>query len=534
MSSPINDLIAAIRARTAVVALDAPAAEELTTLETLASAIEDLKQGFEIFTWSEASGLQQLQLTESGITREDVLMAGGAGMAMNPVQSVLGHIRTGANKEPGVSRVFVLLDAHPHINGGSPAQSGSIRRVKELALTLKASATSVVLLGEGIKLDPSLDGLVPTIIIGLPEANSLRIALEQVLDDLEGTSHQMRPELVAEPEGADRCKTELVTAALGLTCEEFADALRLASFKGNGIDFEAAQVIRERKLQKLRRLGADFASAPDVVVGGLDQLMAWVNTRRKLLTPEAEALGMPLPKGLLLVGVPGTGKSLVAKSIGAAWGLPVMALDVGSLYGGVVGQTEQNVRKLLATADACAPCILLIDELEKALAGVSGHNGDGGVSQRLFGSLLSWMNDHQSRVFVVATANDITCLPPELKRKGRFDEIFVVGLPTSAERGQILRAHVDRQEIVLDPSAFTELVELTADFTGAEIGAVVQTAKVEQFCGTDGDIAAILRRCVEQAEPQFKGVAYDCAGVNARPASSPETPKRGKARTVIR
>ena len=209
MSSPINDLIAAIRARTAVVALDAPAAEELTTLETLASAIEDLKQGFEIFTWSEASGLQQLQLTESGITREDVLMAGGAGMAMNPVQSVLGHIRTGANKEPGVSRVFVLLDAHPHINGGSPAQSGSIRRVKELALTLKASATSVVLLGEGIKVDPSLDGLVPTIIIGLPEANSLRIALEQVLDDLEGTSHQRRPELVAEPEGADRSIIQL-------------------------------------------------------------------------------------------------------------------------------------------------------------------------------------------------------------------------------------------------------------------------------------------------------------------------------------
>ena len=534
MSTPIKDLIAAIRARTAVVALEAPAAEELTTLETLASAIEDLKQGFEVFTWSEASLLQQLQLTESGITRKDVVMDGGAAIAMNPAQGVLSHVRTVANKEPGVSRVFVLLDAHPHCNGGSPAQSGSIRRVKELALTLKKSAISVVLLGEGIKLDPSLDGLIPTITIGLPDADALRTALEQVLDDLEGTSHQMRLELVAEPESADRCKVELVTAALGLTCEEFADALRLAGFKGNGIGFDATPVIRERKLLKLRRLGADFATAPDVVVGGLDQLMAWVTTRRKLLTPEAEALGMPLPKGLLLVGVPGTGKSLVAKSIGAAWGLPVMALDVGALYGGVVGQTEQNVRKLLATADACAPCILLIDELEKALAGASGHNGDSGVSQRLFGSLLSWMNDHQSRVFVVATANDITRLPPELKRKGRFDEIFSVGLPTSTERGQILRAHVDRREIALEPADFAELVERTAGFTGAEIGAAVQTAKVEQFCGADGEITAILRRCVEQTEPQFKGVVYDCAGVNARPASSPETPKREKARTVIR
>jgi SpoVK/Ycf46/Vps4 family AAA+-type ATPase len=388
-----------------------------------------------------------------------------------------------------------------------------------------------VLLGEGVKLDPSLEGLIPTFTIGLPDAYALQETLEQVLSDLKGGPYELSEQL-ADPAAV---KASLVTAALGLTCEEFGAALRLAALKSNGIDGSAVEVIRDRKLAKLRRLGADFAPAPDVSVGGLDQLMRWINTRRKLLTPEAVELGMPKPKGLLLVGVPGTGKSLVAKSIGAAWGLPVMSLDVGALYGGVVGQTEQNVRKLLATADACAPCILLIDELEKALAGASGHNGDSGVSKRLFGSLLSWMNDHQSQVFVVATANDISQLPPELKRKGRFDEIFLVGLPTKAERQEILVAHLQQQEFAVTPAILSQLVELTTGFTGAEIGAAVQAARVERFCGAEGSEEELLRQCIEQVEPQFKGKVYNTGDVNARPASTPEAAgKSSKAVAMMR
>lgn len=516
----ITDLVASLRARTAVTALEAPAAEELTTLELLAQAIDALHQGHAIYTWSEASQLERLTLTSSGINREEQkLEAGGPMAAMNPLAGVLDHIRRVAQTEPGTSNLFVLCDAHPHLSGSNAAHSGTIRRIKELALTLKTTATSVVLLGEGLTLHSSLEGLVPTFTIDLPDANALSTALTQVLSDLDGTEWGMQ----LKGQDAAAVQAELVNAALGLTCQEFSDALRLAGFKGGGINHDAVAVIRERKLDKLKRLGADFAAEPDVTVGGLSELMEWVNTRRKLLTPEAMELGMPLPKGLLLVGVPGTGKSLVAKSIGSAWGLPVMSLDVGALYGGVVGQTEQNVRKLLATADACAPCILLIDELEKALAGASGHNGDSGVSQRLFGTLLSWMNDHRSQVFVVATANDVSKLPAELKRKGRFDEIFAVGLPTSEERQAILAAHLDRQELQVSDELNNQLVDLTAGFTGAEIGAAVQTARVELFCGTeDLNADTALCRSVEQVEPQFRVKAYDIGDVNARPASKAE------------
>jgi hypothetical protein len=530
----IDDLVASLRARTPVVALEAPAAEELTTLESLALAIDALGQGHEVYTWSEAAGVEQLHLSESGINREPArLSAGAAGAmtAMNPVASVLNNIRDVVKAGPGIPRLFVLCDAHVHISGSSAAQSGAIRRIKELALTLKATAGSVVLLGEGIKLDSSLEGLVPTFTVGLPDAHALGGTLRQVIADLNGSPYGM----AATGADRDQLTAQLVNAALGLTCEEFSDALRLAGFKGHGIDAAAVDVIRDRKLAKLRRLGADFAPEPDVSVGGLEELMAWVKTRRKLLTPEAVELGMPLPKGLLLVGVPGTGKSLVAKSIGAAWGLPVMTLDIGSLYGSLVGQTEQAVRKLLATADACAPCILLIDELEKALAGAAGHNGDSGTSQRLFGTLLSWMNDHKSQVFVVATANDVSRLPPELKRKGRFDEIFVVGLPTSDERNAILQAHLSRQGLTPSEETTQHLVDLTAGFTGAEIGAAVQTAKVELFCSSDDlELDAVLRQCVEQIEPQFKVKAYDVGDVNARPASKPEQSRRTSRTAAIR
>ena len=528
--SVIKDLISAIRCRNAVVALDAPAPEELTVMEELAEDIESLGQHHQMFSWSEASGLTELGLAESGLTMLPIqLPPGNVASAMaGPVANILDHIKNEAMDEPTDKVVYVLCDAHVHINGGHN-QSGAIRRLKELALLLKRTSTSVVLIGENLTLDPSLDGLVPKFNVKLPDADALKATADGALLDL--TDSSFPPKI--ENDEISRLVDGLVNAGLGLTCQEFADAIRLAALKGNGLNFDATAVVLDRKLEKLRRLGADFAPAPDVSVGGLDLLMTWVQTRRKLLAPEAKANGVPFPKGILLVGVPGTGKSLVAKSIGSKWGLPVMSLDVGSLYGGIVGQTESNIRKLLETADACAPCILLIDEIEKALAGATGHNGDSGTSKRLFGTLLSWMNDHQSSVFVVATANDISALPPELKRKGRFDEIFSVGLPTSKERRSIVEAHLDRHDIALTAEAVEDLVVSTAGFTGAEIGAAVQAAKVESYCGDDDNMIGLLTCCIAGIEPQFKNTdGYGTGDINARPASSSELKTKKTAVTI--
>ena len=179
-------------------------------------------------------------------------------------------------------------------------------------------------------------------------------------------------------------------------------------------------------------------------VGGLENLKAWLNKRNDSWSDEAEKYNLPNPKGLLITGVPGCGKSLTAKSVSSIWNLPLLRLDIGSLFEGLVGGSERNMRSAINTAEAIAPCVLWIDEIEKAFAGI-GSSGDSGTSTRMFGTFLSWMQDKEKFVFVIATANKIESLPPELMRKGRFDEIFFVDLPAEQERREIIRIHLNKR-----------------------------------------------------------------------------------------
>jgi SpoVK/Ycf46/Vps4 family AAA+-type ATPase len=205
-------------------------------------------------------------------------------------------------------------------------------------------------------------------------------------------------------------------------------------------------------------------------VGGLDALKQWLLRRRSAFTVEAAEYGLPPPKGLLLLGIPGTGKSLAAKATASVLGKPLLRLDVGRLFGGVVGESEANLRRAIAMAEAAAPCVLQIDEIEKALSGSrSSGQTDGGTGARVFGSFLSWLQDKTAPVFVVATANDVSQLPPELLRKGRLDEIFFVDLPGDAERAEIWRIHIAKRK--RDPAVFDipALVCQSSGFTGSEI-----------------------------------------------------------------
>jgi SpoVK/Ycf46/Vps4 family AAA+-type ATPase len=263
-------------------------------------------------------------------------------------------------------------------------------------------------------------------------------------------------------------------------------------------------------------------------IGGLDVAKGWAVQRKLAFSKEARAYGLQSPKGVLLVGPPGTGKSLFSKCIATAWGQPLLRLDVGALRSKYVGESEGNIRRALAIAETIAPCVLWLDEIEKALGGSTGPQGDGGVSSDALGAILSWMQD-QKGVFVIATSNDVSALPPELLRKGRFDELFFVDLPTRGERAEILRVALKAHGRELPTDRLGAVVDATAEFSGAEISALVPDALFKAFADgarpiTTDDILEAAKSVVPLAKtaPEKLSALREWAKGKARRASTPE------------
>ncbi|HSN66085.1 MAG TPA: AAA family ATPase, partial [Fusibacter sp.] len=263
-------------------------------------------------------------------------------------------------------------------------------------------------------------------------------------------------------------------------------------------------------------------------VGGLENLKSWVKMRSHSFSDKAREYGLPSPKGLLLAGIQGTGKSLSAKTIAAEWKLPLLRLDVGRLFGGIVGESESRVRQVIKLAEAIAPVILFIDEIDKAFANItSGGDGDSGTSQRVFGTLLTWMQEKTAPVFVVMTANRPEVLPAELIRKGRIDEIFWVDLPSQTEREQIFQVHLKRVRSDRKNFDFNFLASRSKDFSGAEIEQVIYEgmqqgfSRGEEFC--QGDLLDSIADCVplaQIAQPQIEALKGWAVRSGAKSASS--------------
>ena len=227
-------------------------------------------------------------------------------------------------------------------------------------------------------------------------------------------------------------------------------------------------------------------------IGGLEVLKEWVSVRSRGFTPEAKKAKLVPPKGLMLVGPPGTAKSMSAKAIARIFGVPLIRLDMGSLFNALVGSSERNLRNALSVADASAPCVLLVDEADKGLAGMTGGKSDSGVSSRLMGSLLTWMAEKETDVFVVFTANSIDGLPPEITRRGRLDGVFFVDLPNRHEREAIWKIHLGLVDQEVDDLGMKALVEASSGFSGAEIEAIVQDAMYKSFDGEKASVTVPL------------------------------------------
>jgi hypothetical protein len=380
------------------------------------------------------------------------------------IEDALRHIE----KSPA-NGIFLFLDAHKFIE--DPVV---LRQIRDIVGRNEWTHRMLMFLSPRMALPEELSRLTTRFSPSLPDA-------KRVGEILNEEARRYRANTGEQVKSSREALNVLVQHLGGLTEEDVRRLARMAIRDDGAVTAADVAAILKAKHEML---GAGAALAletgvPDIAqLGGLAGLKRWLNVRREVFLNPAPGSPLPAPKGVLLLGVQGAGKSLAAKCVAGAWQLPLFRMDFGALYQKYHGETERNIREALAVADAMSPCVLWMDEIEKGIAADSG-DGDGGTSRRVLGTLLTWMNERSSRVFLVATANDISRLPPEMLRKGRFDEIFFVDLPQAAAREEILRIHLGRAK--QDPAAFDvgRLAAASDGFSGAEIEQAIVAALYE-------------------------------------------------------
>lgn len=426
---------------------------------------------------------------------------------------------------------WIMRDLHPFLSG--PIGITTCRTLRNLARALpssaRESAQAVIVITPSAVVPEELQGHATVINWPLPDREEIAGMFDAALAILPEADQDGKPVRALAVEGSPR--EAGIDAAVGLTGAEaqqcFAKSLvSLRRIDAAAVSQEKRRVIaREKVLEWFEPLKGGIDA-----VGGLDLLKGWLKSRSSAYSLEARAYGLPSPKGALLVGVPGCGKSLTAKAIATAWGVPLLRLDLGALKSKFVGESEGNLRKAFEVIEALGRCVVWLDEIEKALAGATEGGADGGVSTDALGAILSWMQERQGEAFVIATANDVSKLPPELLRKGRFDEVWFVDLPTMSERTSILRAalkaHGREESAALD----AELAAMSCEgFTGAEIAALVPDALFAGFADgarpiTHNDLKTAAASVVPLAITAKEKIQAlrDWAKTKARAASSPE------------
>jgi SpoVK/Ycf46/Vps4 family AAA+-type ATPase len=426
---------------------------------------------------------------------------------------------------PDEATLFVLRDLHFILKHPTQERNAPIvREIKNLVRELKHSRKTLILTSHSLELPMELIEEVTVIDFPLPDSREI---------------HQLLTQLVAPDKLnlTELAKEQLIKACQGLSRARVQRVLAKALAAKQQINETDISAVLEEKKQAVRQTGIlEFFTTQESLksVGGLENLKQWVRMRQDVFSEEARRYGVPNPKGVLLVGIQGTGKSLSAKTIAHEWRLPLLRLDTGRLFGGIVGESESRVRQMIQLAEAIAPCVLWIDEIDKAFGNItSGADGDSGTSRRVFGSLITWMQEKTSSVFIVATANNVQILPAELLRKGRFDEIFFLNLPTEAERQDIFNVHLQR----LRPNRLREfdlglLARQTREFSGAEIQQVIIDAMHRAFGrGSPGQrqdfTTEDMIRSIEEtvplaaiARPQIEALKQWAAEAGARTASN--------------
>lgn len=421
-------------------------------IEGIVNILRTENKNLRLFNWNCVDGLRLIEgVTPSPVRNKD-------GEEIVEPEETLKYI---LNDRESSKDIFVLEDFNNYIE-----EENVKFYIRSIAEKARHTNTHAIVLSAVYKLPIELEKYVTVLNIPLPDRGDMEKTLGVV-------ERQCKINLTVE------MRNRMVDAALGMTSMEADLAFCLAAVKDD-LGPNAPYTVSSEKEQIIKKSGIlDYFPKNESLkdVGGMDILKDWLFKRQKAYEKKARDFGLQEPKGLLLLGVPGCGKSLTAKSIASFWNMPLLRLDIGKVYQGLVGSSEDNIRKAIATAEAVAPCVLWIDEIEKGLNGVqSSGSTDGGVTSRIFSTILTWMQEKTSPVFVVATANNINLLPPELLRKGRFDEIFFVDLPNQKERENIFSIHLKKKG--QDPSQYPMemLGKKTEGFNGAEIEECIKEA----------------------------------------------------------
>ena len=438
--------------------------------------------------------------------------------------SVMGALNRVGKGDANEALLFVLRDLHPIFKSPeSDKHAPIIREIKNLTKDLKRSRKTLIFTSYTLAVPAELQEEMTVVDFPLPNVPEIHYLVQNSV-----AANQLNLQGLG--------KEQLVKACQGLSRARIRRILASALADKQQVNETDIERVLDAKKQAVRQTGIlEFYPSQESLknVGGLDNLKQWVQMRQEAFTEEARKYGIPNPKGVLLVGIQGTGKSLSAKTIANEWRLPLLRLDAGRLFGGIVGESESRVRQMIQLAEAMAPCVLWMDEIDKAFGGISsGADGDSGTSRRVFGSLITWMQEKTSPVFIVATANNVQVLPAELLRKGRFDEIFFLNLPTAKERAEIFKVHLQR----LRPAKVREfdlnqLASQSPQFSGAEIEQVIIDAMQRAFPSnaiqqrrdfTTEDILQSIRETVPLAaiaKPQIEALKHWAAEAGARTAS---------------
>jgi AAA+ superfamily predicted ATPase len=451
----------------------------------------------------------------------------GSGNTCDPVaglDAVISYV------EPSI---FLFKDLHDHLDiRVCPGNLRNIRRLRDVAHALRDTYKTVVLVSPVMKIPVELSKDVAVVEFGTPSVDDFNGLLDRIIDDVKD---QPKISINLDADGREK----LVHAARGLTLKEAENVFAKTLVLDGKLDADDISVVFSEKQQIIRKSGMlEYYESQEQFshVAGLDNLKDWLKKRSAAFSERAAQFGLPAPKGVLLLGVQGCGKSLCAKAAASLWKLPLLRFDIGRVFGSLVGSSEESMRRAIQTAESVAPAILWIDEIDKAFAGTQGSAGsDGGTASRVFGTFLTWLSEKSAPVFVIATANDISQLPPELLRKGRVDEIFFVDLPNEDERREIFRIHLAKRR--RDPARFDleTLARLCEAFSGAEIEEAIISGLYDSFSkGQDLDTAT-LQTAITETVPLSRTMSEDLSRLRnwaqgrARPStggtrrSDPET-----------
>ncbi|MCX7703617.1 MAG: AAA family ATPase [Planctomycetota bacterium] len=372
------------------------------------------------------------------------------------------------NKE---ASVWILKDFHSYLN--DPLIVRFLRNLTDESRTI---GRTLVILSPSLSLPPELEKEITVIEFPLPTYEEVESLLDAMI---ERYSKMVKVHL------SDEVKERIIHSSLGLTLGEIEGLFYQALVTGRSLDNTDVELILNAKKELVRRSGILEYIEPTQTMedaGGLYELKRWLQKRKDAFSEEARKFGLPYPKGILLVGVQGCGKSLCAKATAALWRLPLLRLDMSKIFSKYIGSSEQNTAYALKVAEALAPCVLWIDEVEKAFSGAQSSGlSDAGTTARVFGYFLTWLQEKENAVFVAATANDVSQLPPEFLRRGRFDELFFVDLPIPSERSEIFKIHLRKRNRSPNNFNINQLLAASEGYTGAEIEQAIISALYDAF-----------------------------------------------------